>query len=532
MARLKLSRHGAFAALICTAVAVPGAVALADVVSNNLDPTVDTSFEVMTLLEGGQAGTTKLQIIPVDNDGKLGCNITPGTSLSLSVNVADTSVAKVSPASVTFQSCDDAPELTVTPLAAGGPVDVTLGQIANTTGGSFSLAPARFRVVVAPDVPHNTPPTVKVVGVENRSEYEHDQVPTAGCLVSDPEDGLVDSPLAATPELSEITGPFAHSGLGLQTASCSYKDQGGLVTTVGSTYRIVDTDFVANDLDGDVDTAHEEVRLIAGGEHGGVNMLIYLRGDDPNGCNILPGTSVELSVNSSDDSIASVSPGSIKFTDCDQQIPIKVTPVGVGGPVEVFLGQIANDTAMKFSLATARFKVWVDPAPSDTTPPVINTPGQRTVNAVSPTGANVDYTVTAEDAGDPSPAIACTPPSGSRFAIGTTEVNCTATDDAGNIGRAKFIVKVKGAPEQIADLADKLRLIKSLAPMQTTMRAYLESAADCIIRKDKTRACSYADVFVVALKYAASRGWLTNAQTNDLIADVTRIKAVIGCGTR
>jgi hypothetical protein len=523
------SRRHVAAVLATTALAVSSAVAFADVVANDLDPVVDTSFEVMTLTEGGAPGTTTLSIIAVDNDGTAGCNIAPGTSLTLSVNVADTSVAKVDPPTVTFTSCTDKHALTVTPLATGGPVDVTLATVANTTGGSFSLAPARFRVVVAPDVPQNTPPTVEVVGVENGKEYEHGTVPTAGCLVTDPEDGLVDDPLAAIPQLSEITGPFAHSGLGLQTASCSYKDAGGLVTAVGSTYRIVDTDFVANSLDGTVDTAHEDLRLIAGGSHGAANLFVYLRGDDPNGCNILPGNSVQLSVNSADESVATVSPSSITFTDCDQQLPIKITPVGVGGPVEIFLGQLANDTGMKFSLATARFEVWVDPQPADSTPPVIQTPGQVVVNATSPTGANVDYTVSADDETDPSPTLSCTPASGSKFAIGTTEVNCSSKDATGNMGKATFTVKVKGAPEQIGDLVDKLRAIKALAPLAPTMRAYLESTADCVIRRDKTRACAYLEVFVTAIKYAASRGWLTTAQSSDISADVKRIKAVIGC---
>jgi hypothetical protein len=525
----KLPQRGVIAALLAVAAAVPAAVALGDVVANNLDPTVDTSAEVMTLLDNGASGTTQLRIIPVDNDNKLGCNIAPGTSLQLAVNVSDTSVAKVSPPSVTFTSCDDAFDLTVTPQGAGGPVDVALGVIANTTGGSFSLAPARFRVVVAPDVPKNTPPTVSVTGVTNRDQYEHDQVPTAGCLVSDPEDGLVNSSLAATPKLSEITGPFAHSGLGLQTATCSYTDQGGLETSVGSTYRIVDTDFVANDLDGDVDTAHEKLRLIAGGANGAANMFIFLRGDDPNGCNILPGTSVQLSVNSADASIASVSPSSITFTDCDQRIPIKITPVGVGGPVEVFLNELANDTAMKFSLATARFNVWVDPAPADSTPPILHTPGQLVANATSPSGATVPFAVTAEDADDLSPDISCDRASGSVFPIGTTEVNCVATDNTGNVGRAIFTVKVKGAPEQIADLADKIRGIRALAPLAPTMRTYLESAADCVIRRDKTKACAYANVFLTAIPYAVSKRWLTTAQGAELTVDLKRIKAVIGC---
>jgi Tol biopolymer transport system component len=38
--------------------------------------------------------------------------------------------------------------------------------------------------------------------------------------------------------------------------------------------------------------------------------------------------------------------------------------------------------------------------------------------------------------------ISCDPPSGSVFPIGDTTVECTATDEAGNIGRALFTVTV------------------------------------------------------------------------------------------
>ncbi len=42
------------------------------------------------------------------------------------------------------------------------------------------------------------------------------------------------------------------------------------------------------------------------------------------------------------------------------------------------------------------------------------------------------FSVAATDDADPDPEFACTPPSGSLFAPGTTVVDCTATDAAGN----------------------------------------------------------------------------------------------------
>jgi len=82
-----------------------------------------------------------------------------------------------------------------------------------------------------------------------------------------------------------------------------------------------------------------------------------------------------------------------------------------------------------------------------------------TVEATSAQGAFVKYIVTAEDNSDGTVtlaedgsviqdkvgrdiAISCSPASGSNFKIGTTPVDCTATDVSGNIRKASFSVTV------------------------------------------------------------------------------------------
>jgi hypothetical protein len=59
-------------------------------------------------------------------------------------------------------------------------------------------------------------------------------------------------------------------------------------------------------------------------------------------------------------------------------------------------------------------------------------------------GVALTYTHTVSDDLDPAPATVCAPASGSRFAVGVTEVACTATDAAGNSTRAAFSVTVIG----------------------------------------------------------------------------------------
>jgi subtilisin-like proprotein convertase family protein len=92
------------------------------------------------------------------------------------------------------------------------------------------------------------------------------------------------------------------------------------------------------------------------------------------------------------------------------------------------------------NMATATFTVTV----VDATAPVITVPATISVLATSPAGAVVTYSVTATDDIDGPVPVTCTPPSGSTFPIGTTTVECTATDAAGNVGTASFQVIVGG----------------------------------------------------------------------------------------
>ena len=82
----------------------------------------------------------------------------------------------------------------------------------------------------------------------------------------------------------------------------------------------------------------------------------------------------------------------------------------------------------------------------DTTAPILRLPADKTAEATSSAGAAVAYTVTAADSVDPSPAVACTPPSGDTFPVGTSTVNCTATDAAENTATGSFTITVTAAP--------------------------------------------------------------------------------------
>lgn len=81
--------------------------------------------------------------------------------------------------------------------------------------------------------------------------------------------------------------------------------------------------------------------------------------------------------------------------------------------------------------------------PPDTTPPVLSLPSDITAEATGPGGAAVSYTATASDNVDGAVTPSCTPASGSTFALGTTTVDCTATDAAGNSTSGSFDVTVQ-----------------------------------------------------------------------------------------
>ncbi|HTK16568.1 MAG TPA: HYR domain-containing protein [Acidimicrobiia bacterium] len=103
-------------------------------------------------------------------------------------------------------------------------------------------------------------------------------------------------------------------------------------------------------------------------------------------------------------------------------------------------GTASNNTAITRS---ATLSVTATVAGCDTTPPALNLPANITGEATSAAGRVVTYTATATDAAPASPAVTCAPASGSTFAIGTTTVNCSSTDTAGNTATGSFTVTVQ-----------------------------------------------------------------------------------------
>ncbi|HWM12201.1 MAG TPA: CocE/NonD family hydrolase [Solirubrobacteraceae bacterium] len=95
---------------------------------------------------------------------------------------------------------------------------------------------------------------------------------------------------------------------------------------------------------------------------------------------------------------------------------------------------------------------------AETVAPVLaGMPGDIAVESPTADGIAVNYTPpTATDNEDPSPAVECTPASGSVFAVGTTTVTCTARDAHGNTASDTFEVKVTWVEEDDGDVGGEV----------------------------------------------------------------------------
>ena len=90
----------------------------------------------------------------------------------------------------------------------------------------------------------------------------------------------------------------------------------------------------------------------------------------------------------------------------------------------------------------------------DTTTPVLTLPADITAEAVDANGAPVSFTTTAPDTGGRcGGGELCMPAPGSTFGLGTTAVNCEATDAAGNAAVGSFNVIVVDTDAAGADAA-------------------------------------------------------------------------------
>lgn len=164
----------------------------------------------------------------------------------------------------------------------------------------------------------------------------------------------------------------------------------------------------------------------------------------------------------------------------------------------------------------------------DRIPPQLNMPANVTVNANTPQGAAVHYSVTATDNSTLSPRVTCSPQSGSLFPVGTTTVACTAADGAGNTAEGTFKITVKGAATQLSDLTTLVKDFNLPNGMENSLVAKLQSA---LAEAEDGRACVSSNklkAFVNEVR-AQSGKKLSPTQAEQMLTTADRIRAVLGC---
>jgi hypothetical protein len=173
---------------------------------------------------------------------------------------------------------------------------------------------------------------------------------------------------------------------------------------------------------------------------------------------------------------------------------------------------------------------------ADTTPPSLVCPSNQTVNATGPSGAVTNYSATASDTCGTvvvtyTNAIAGTPITGPYpFPIGDTTVNVTATDAAGNVTTCSFVVHVEGAAEQINDLIGKVQGLPNVkSPNKTALKSPLQTALAALAANNKPNTCLAMQAFINLVKAQKDKKLISATAAADLIAEATRIKAVLGC---
>ena len=188
----------------------------------------------------------------------------------------------------------------------------------------------------------------------------------------------------------------------------------------------------------------------------------------------------------------------------------------VPGRVQAFF-TLSND-AVRFSP--------VAPTIRDETPPNIVVPSDLTVDALSPGGAPVNYSVsTTDDFGVTS--VSCTMPSGSVFPIGITNTTCTASDAAGNSTSASFTVKVVGGTEQIVGLYYYVYAASVPNGTKNQLLSQLEAAYYALTSQDVPTSCAKLDSFASIILKKNSN--ISLPQADRMLSDSGRIRRVLAC---
>ncbi len=396
------------------------------------------------------------------------CDAADGSSATVTINVPAGVAA--SPSSFAFSACntqnESNPNNTKSVIfSSSTPGNYLITASVSDTSGTYNTNPADFTLYV---IASNTTPALSLP-----ANITAEATSAAGAAVSYSVSATdaQDDP-DPTPTCSPASG--ATFPLGTTTVNCSVTDSGNLSATGSFSVTVQDTTGPSLSL--------SNVTAEATGGSGAAVTYTASANDLVDGpvainCSPASGSTFGLGTNvvncSATDAHSNTSTGSFNVIVQDTTAPVLALPADitaeatgpsgaavtytasasdlVDGPVAVNclpasgstfgLGTNAvncSATDAHSNTASGSFNVTV----RDTTPPVVTVPSNMTKEATGPNGATVTFSASALDIVDGAVTTTCSPASGSTFALGTTNVNCSAADAHGNTGSASFSVTV------------------------------------------------------------------------------------------
>ena len=168
--------------------------------------------------------------------------------------------------------------------------------------------------------------------------------------------------------------------------------------------------------------------------------------------------------------------------------------------------------------ATLTYRAWVNEAP------LLQLPDDMTLNATSPSGLRVSWTVSATDDSGVAPDVTCDRESGENFPIGGAAVYCTATDAEGLSTTGFFRIQVLGAADQLVALRSAVTGVGSGSSLADKVAA----AQAAVAARDSATACRLLTDLGNQLRAQTGRK-LPAATATALRADAARIASVLGC---
>ncbi|HWA86751.1 MAG TPA: HYR domain-containing protein [Opitutus sp.] len=122
----------------------------------------------------------------------------------------------------------------------------------------------------------------------------------------------------------------------------------------------------------------------------------------------------------------------------------------------------------------------------DTTRPVLSLPADQILEATAATGAVATFSASANDLVSGNLPVGFSPPSGNRFALGTTTVTASATDAAANTATGTFTITVRDTtPPAIAAPAD---LVQEATGPSGAVATFAATATDIVDGTDTVTA--------------------------------------------